>query len=59
MTPGGLATNQNVDVNIDVLNPDAGILWWLEFIQGQYGAWNPPCPALSAPSGLTATGGLE
>ena len=42
MTPGGLATNQNVDVSIDVLNPDAGILWWLEFIQAQYGAWTPP-----------------
>ena len=61
MTPGGLATNQNVDVNIDVLNPDAGVLWWLEFIQAQYGAWNPPPlrPLITsiAPSNGCASGG--
>ena len=27
------------NINIDKLHPDAGILWWLEFIKKNYGPW--------------------
>ncbi|MCX8037225.1 MAG: hypothetical protein N3D11_09325 [Candidatus Sumerlaeia bacterium] len=45
MTPGGRAENANVDEDVKTLRPDAGILWWLEFVKQEYGPWNPPPPA--------------
>jgi hypothetical protein len=44
MTPGGRSNIADVNVGIDKLHPDSGILWWLEYIKGRYGAWNPPPP---------------
>ena len=40
--PGGRSEMADVDQAVDTLHPDAGILWWLEFIQDRYGAWVPP-----------------
>jgi hypothetical protein len=47
--PGGqseLGSGENDEAawnqDIDTLHPDAGIRWWLEFIQQQYGPWQPP-----------------
>lgn len=42
MVPGGRSEVADVDEAIDTLHPDAGILWWLEFIQDRYGSWVPP-----------------
>ena len=42
MTPGGRSNIADVNAGIDNLHPDSGILWWLEYIKGRYGAWNPP-----------------
>jgi hypothetical protein len=28
--------------DIDSVHPDAGILWWLEFVKETYGPWHPP-----------------
>jgi hypothetical protein len=44
MTPGGRSNIADVNAGIDDLHPDSGILWWLEYIKGRYGAWNPPAP---------------
>ena len=44
MTPGGRSNIADVNAGIDTLDRDAGILWWLEYIKGRYGAWNPPPP---------------
>jgi hypothetical protein len=44
MTPGGRSNIADVNAGIDNLHPDSGILWWLEYIKGRYGAWNPPPP---------------
>jgi hypothetical protein len=44
MTPGGRSNIEDVNTAIDRLHPDSGILWWLEYIKGRYGAWNPPPP---------------
>ena len=44
MTPGGHSNIEDVNAGMDSLHPDAGILWWLEYIRGRYGAWNPPPP---------------
>jgi hypothetical protein len=27
---------------IDVLHPDAGIRWWMEYVKDNYGPWSPP-----------------
>ena len=40
--PGGASNIQDVNNDIDQLHPEAGILWWLEFIKESYGRWNPP-----------------
>jgi hypothetical protein len=52
MTPGGLAENEAIDTDVTRLQKDAGILWWLQEIKSQYGAWTPPSvtPA-TAPAG--------
>jgi hypothetical protein len=42
MTPGGRSNIADVNAGIDNLHPDSGVLWWLEYIKGRYGAWNPP-----------------
>jgi len=47
MTPGGRSNIGDVDAGIDHLHPDAGILWWLEYIKERYGAWNPLLPLKS------------
>jgi len=44
MTPGGRSKIKDVNAGMDRLHPDAGIRWWLEYIKGRYGAWNPPPP---------------
>jgi hypothetical protein len=44
MTPGGRSNITDVNTGIDHLQPDSGILWWLEYIKGRYGPWNPPPP---------------
>lgn len=44
MTPGGRSNIADVNAGIKNLHPDSGILWWLEYIKGRYGAWNPPPP---------------
>ena len=44
MTPGGRSNIADVNAGIDNLHPDSGILWWLEYVKGRYGAWNPPPP---------------
>jgi hypothetical protein len=40
--PGGHSRIENVDLDIDQLHPDAGILWWLEYVKRRYGPWVPP-----------------
>jgi hypothetical protein len=40
--PGGRARIDDVDNTIDELHPDAGILWWLEYVKDRYGPWPPP-----------------
>jgi hypothetical protein len=40
--PGGHSRIENVDLEIDQLHPDAGILWWLEYVKRRYGPWVPP-----------------
>jgi hypothetical protein len=47
MAPGGRSNIGDVDIAIDELHPDAGVLWWLEYIKKRYGAWNPPPPLKS------------
>jgi hypothetical protein len=42
--PGGRSNIGNVDQAIDTLHPDAGILWWLEFIKDTVGPWRAPAP---------------
>lgn len=37
MNPGGLAANPNIDKNVKILQEDAGILWWLEWVKREYG----------------------
>ena len=44
MNPGGRSNIADVNAGIDNLHPESGILWWLEYIKGRYGAWNPPPP---------------
>ena len=44
MSPGGRSNIADVNTDIDKLHPDAGVLWWLEYIKSRYGAWNPPPP---------------
>ena len=44
MTSGGRSNIEDVNIEIDSLHRDSGILWWLEYIKGRYGAWNPPAP---------------
>jgi hypothetical protein len=34
--------------NIDVIHPDAGILWLMEFVKETYGPWNPPALKVSS-----------
>lgn len=29
------------NTNLDTIHPDAGILWWLEFVKETYGPWQP------------------
>ena len=40
--PGGRSRIKDVDSDIDELHPEAGILWWLEYVRDRYGAWVPP-----------------
>ena len=40
--PGGRSNIADVDQDIDTLHKDAGILWWLEFIQESRGPWQAP-----------------
>jgi hypothetical protein len=40
--PGGHSNLEDVDADIDELHPDAGILWWLEYVRDRYGPWAPP-----------------
>lgn len=42
VTMGGTSDIKDVDTDIDRLHPEAGILWWLEFVRAEYGAWSPP-----------------
>jgi hypothetical protein len=44
MTPGGHSNIADVNASMNQLDRDAGILWWLEYIKGRWGAWNPPPP---------------
>jgi hypothetical protein len=44
MTPGGRSKITDVNSGMDHLHPDAGILWWLEYVKARYGAWSPPAP---------------
>ena len=44
MTPGGRSNIEDVNAAMDGVHRDAGILWWLEYIQGRYGAWTPSPP---------------
>jgi hypothetical protein len=30
------------DADIDTIHPDAGILWWMEYVRETYGPWRPP-----------------
>lgn len=30
------------NTDIDTIHPDAGILWWMEFVKETYGPWRPP-----------------
>jgi hypothetical protein len=39
---GGHSDISDVDNNIDELHPDAGILWWMEYVKERYGPWLPP-----------------
>jgi len=46
--PGGrshLGSNSDAqaawNTDIDTLHPDAGMLWWLEFVKETYGPWQP------------------
>jgi hypothetical protein len=45
----GSGDNQEAawNTNIDTIHPDAGILWWLEFVRDTYGAWAPSEPGTS------------
>lgn len=40
--PGGRSNLEDVDDRIDELHPDAGVLWWLEYVKERYGPWVPP-----------------
>jgi len=51
LTPGGRSNIADVNAGIDNLHPDSGILWWLEYIKGRYGAWKS-APASRAASSL-------
>jgi hypothetical protein len=42
LEPGGHSEIEHIDADIDTIHPDAGVLWWLEFIQDRYGEWTPP-----------------
>lgn len=42
MAPGGRSKIADVDQDIDRLHPDAGILWWLEYLKQRHGPWIPP-----------------
>jgi len=42
MNPGGRAMDPQVDKNVSELQPDAGILWWLEWVKEKYGEWTVP-----------------
>jgi hypothetical protein len=37
MNPGGRAENHDINDNVKVLQSDAGILWWLQWIKSTYG----------------------
>lgn len=41
MTPGGLAEEGNAPDDPKILQPDAGIRWWLDWVHDRYGAWSP------------------
>ena len=42
MNPGGKANNPDINDNVNELQSDAGILWWLQWIKNTYGPWKPP-----------------
>ncbi len=54
MTPGGLADNPSIDADVKVVQPEAGILWWLNHVKSRYGPWIPP--GSGAGSGPAVTG---
>jgi hypothetical protein len=57
--PGGLSNISDVNSNIEDVHPDAGILWWLEYIKSEYGgAWGPP-PPLDGNNRPTADAGQD
>lgn len=35
--------------DIDTIHPDAGILWWMEFVKEKYGPWHPPYVIMDEP----------
>ena len=41
MLPGGQAENPDIDKDVKIMQSDAGIRWWLEWIRSQYGPWEP------------------
>lgn len=42
MSPGGRSEEANAPDDVRMLAPDAGILWWLEWVRETYGAWEKP-----------------
>ena len=40
MTPGGRSEESNAPEDVKALAPDAGVLWWLEWVQNTYGEWS-------------------
>lgn len=48
-----LGTNNNEqapwNTDIDTLHPEAGILWWMEFVKETYGAWHGPKASVLEP----------
>ncbi len=42
MNVGGRALNPNVNEDVTEIQPDAGILWWLEWVKEKYGPWTGP-----------------
>jgi hypothetical protein len=52
----GSADDQQAAWNqqIDVIHPEAGVLWWMEHVKGTYGPWRPPVIKGGTPGGSDA-----